>query len=76
MTTSLESWLDDFADELGIGSVTSEEADKLLDIAGMAAHSTERKAAPLTCWLIGKSGKSVEEAYNIAKSLEKKYTEE
>lgn len=49
-------WIDAFAEELGAEPPTSEEIKRLLDLAGVAAHSSERIAAPVACWVGGRSG--------------------
>jgi hypothetical protein len=53
--TSLD-WLASFAAEAGINPPTPDEVDTLLELAGVAAHSSERTAAPLTCWLAARAG--------------------
>ncbi|HTW98832.1 MAG TPA: DUF6457 domain-containing protein, partial [Acidimicrobiales bacterium] len=35
---------------------SDEEREQLLDLAGAAAHTAERTAAPLSCWLAGRAG--------------------
>jgi hypothetical protein len=47
----VQRWLDAVATELGIETLDNEEA--LLDTARVVAHSVERKATPLTTFLIG-----------------------
>lgn len=49
-------WIDAFAAELGTEPPTDDEITKLLDLAGTAAHSSERIAAPIACWLGGTTG--------------------
>jgi hypothetical protein len=56
MTVTRGEWLSRFAAELGIPAPTDEEIESLLDLAGTAAHASERTAAPLTCWLVGRAG--------------------
>lgn len=46
-----QAWLERVARELGIPAVVPE--GPLLDAARVAAHKVERKAAPLTTYLIG-----------------------
>jgi hypothetical protein len=75
MTTSFNDWVQEFAAAVGLDSVSQQEIDKLLEIAGISAHSSERTAAPLTCWLIGRSGKSVDDALEIARTLEAKFSQ-
>lgn len=54
MTAS--EFLDAFAAEVGMAVPTPAEADALLELATIAAHASERLAAPLTCWIAGASG--------------------
>lgn len=56
-----EEWIEAFARELGVAPPTPEQADKLLALAGTAAHSSERQAAPLACWVAGVAGASIDE---------------
>ena len=56
-----DEWIDAFARELGVEPPTPEQVDKLLALAGTAAHSSERPAAPLACWVAGRAGASIEE---------------
>jgi hypothetical protein len=51
-----DEWLTAFAAELAIAAPTAAELDAILDIASVAAHTSERQAAPLSCWLVGRSG--------------------
>ena len=46
-----EAWLGHVASELGVDP--NIESDALLDAARVVAHSVERKATPLTTYLIG-----------------------
>jgi Domain of unknown function (DUF6457) len=56
-----DEWIEAFAAELGVSAPTPEQAEKLLALAGTAAHSSERPAAPLACWVAGTAGASIEE---------------
>jgi hypothetical protein len=56
MTVTRSEWLRRFAAELGIPEPTDAEIESLLALAGTAAHASERTAAPLSCWLVGKAG--------------------
>jgi hypothetical protein len=64
-----QEWLAAFADRLGLDEPSQSDIDALLDIASIAAHSSERLAAPLTCYLIGRAGVSPAEAMAIAEEL-------
>jgi hypothetical protein len=59
-------WIDAYAAKLGIEPPDDATVDALLDLAGVAAHASERTAAPITCWLVGQAGIGVEEARRLA----------
>jgi Domain of unknown function (DUF6457) len=62
-------WIDAFAAELSTDPPTNDEIKRLLDVAGVAAHSSERIAAPITCWIAGRTGASLEEIEAAAARL-------
>ena len=62
-------WIDAYAAKLGIEPPDDATVEALLDLAGVAAHASERTAAPITCWLIGRAGLGVEEARRLADEL-------
>ena len=62
-------WIDAFAARLGVQSPTAEEWSALLDMAGEAAHSSERVAAPVSCWVAARAGVSPAEALEVARSV-------
>ena len=64
-----QEWVSAFARELGVAEPTAEEIEMLLDVASVAAHSSERLAAPLTCYLIGKANMSASDALALAQRL-------
>jgi len=64
-----QEWLTNFADRLGLGPLDQAEIDSLLDLASVAAHTSERLAAPLTCFLVGRAGISPAEAKAIADEI-------
>lgn len=57
-----KEWFTGLAAALGVDPPTGEEVRDLLVLAGEAAHSSERIAAPITCWLIARAGVSPSEA--------------
>ena len=64
-----EAWLAAFAESLGVSAPDATVVQRLLEIAGVAAHASERIAAPIACYLIGLSGSDLtaaEEAANAA----------
>jgi hypothetical protein len=62
-------WLDAFASALDVDPPDDATVERLLDLAGVAAHASERIAAPIACWLIGRAGMSVDEARRIADTI-------
>ena len=56
----MNDWLERVAAELGIDPhLTDDDADALLKIARIAAHtSDDRRTAPLLTYLVGRSGKA------------------
>jgi Domain of unknown function (DUF6457) len=64
-----DEWLADFCKRLGIEPPSKEEVVALLDLAATAAHSSERTAAPLACWVAGRSGRSAAVLNEIAKEI-------
>lgn len=66
---SANEWLDDFSRQLGFEAPDEEESATILALAGLAAHSSERSAAPITCWLAAKAGLSADEALALAQRL-------
>jgi uncharacterized protein DUF6457 len=61
-----QDWIHSFAEALGERSPSSEEFAVLLDLAGTAAHASERIAAPVACYLAGRAGIPLEEAKALA----------
>jgi uncharacterized protein DUF6457 len=64
-----DQWLAEFAAKLGLDPPTKGEVKDLLDLAGTAAHASERTAAPIACWLAGRSEKNFEELAQLAESI-------
>jgi len=60
-------WLAAYAERLGVAAPTQDELTAVLDLAGEAAHSSQRIAAPVACWLAAKAGVGLEEALALAK---------
>ena len=64
-----DEWLVQFAAEVGVSPPTAAEAEVLLNLAGVAARSSERTAAPITCWLAARAGLDPAAALAIANRL-------
>jgi Domain of unknown function (DUF6457) len=61
-----QEWLGAFAARLGVDPPDPDTTEELLALAGTAAHASERIAAPLACWLVGRAGLDPAEAGRIA----------
>lgn len=66
MSLSGEQWLARFAEQLGVAEPTSDEVEALLALAGTAAHASERRAAPIACWLSARAGVDPTRARELA----------
>ncbi len=62
-------WIDAFSAELGIDAPTNDEIEAILDLAAVAAHASERIAAPVACWVGGRVGASLEELQSAAQRV-------
>lgn len=62
-------WLAGYAEKLGTAPPTNEEFKALLDVAAEAAHSSERVAAPVACWLVARAGLDPADALKLAREL-------
>ncbi len=60
-------WINAYAERLGTDPPTTNEFSILLDLAGEAAHASERVAAPVACWVAAKAGASPEHALSVAR---------
>jgi hypothetical protein len=64
-----DEWVGAFAAELGESAPDGQTIDTLLSLAGTAAHASERTAAPLACYLVGRAGLDPSRAAEIAERI-------
>ncbi len=64
-----KEWIAAYAKALGTSAPTTDEFKQLLELAGEAAHSSERVAAPVACWVAAKSGRDLSEAMTAARAV-------
>ena len=69
MPVSAEEWIAQFAAALGQPVPEPAQVEAVLELASIAAHSSERRAAPVACWLAALAGRDLEEARALAESL-------
>ena len=62
-------WITAFAAEAGVSRPSEEEVEQLLALAGIAAHASERTAAPISCWIAARAGLGPAEARAVAARL-------
>jgi Domain of unknown function (DUF6457) len=63
------TWLAAYAEKIGVPAPTKDELKAVLDLAGVAAHSSQRIAAPVATWMAGKAGLDLAEAMRIAEEV-------
>ena len=61
-----EEWIEEFAKAIGGEAPDETTVDELLDLAAVAAHSSERTAAPIACYLAGRDGRPISELKALA----------
>jgi hypothetical protein len=64
-----DEWVREFAAHLGVEPPTAAEQAEILDLAGVAAHASERTAAPLSCWLVARAGLAPARGLAMAREL-------
>jgi hypothetical protein len=69
MTLHARGWLDRYAAALGTAPVSDKDLEALLTLSGVAAHASERKAAPVSCYLVARSGLPIADALAAARAL-------
>jgi hypothetical protein len=69
MALDTRGWLDRYAAALGSPPIADEDIETLLALAGVAAHASERLAAPVTCYLAARSGVPIVEALAVGRRL-------
>jgi len=63
-------WIAAYAERLGAEPPSADEFGTILDLAGKAAHASERVAAPVACWVAAKAGVDPEHALRAARGVE------
>jgi hypothetical protein len=62
-------WIAAYAARVGVEPPSKDEFKALLDLAGEAAHSSERVAAPISCWIAAKAGLTPSQALAAAQQM-------
>ncbi len=69
MTIDARTWVTRYSEFLGVTPPGEAEIEALLALAGVAAHASERTAAPVSCWIAAKADRTAEEALTAAETL-------
>lgn len=56
-------------ERLGTDPPSDDERENLLAMAGDAAHASQRWAAPLACWMVGRAGVTPDEAAALVREI-------
>lgn len=62
-------WCERFAREVGVPTPDSSEFAAILELAGVAAHASQRTAAPVACWLAARAGLPPDRALEVARGI-------
>jgi 1,6-anhydro-N-acetylmuramate kinase len=63
------TWLAAYAEKIGVSAPTKDGLKAVLDLAGVAAHSSQRIAAPVATWMAGRAGVGLDEAMRLAEQV-------
>ena len=66
---TVDEFLAAFAAEIGVHAPSGEQSTALLEVASIAAHASQRTAAPLACWMGGASGMPIAELLAAAQRV-------
>jgi hypothetical protein len=64
-----DEWIRAFAAEIGVTAPTDAEIGQLLKLASIAAHASERPAAPLACFVAGRSDRPIADLVEAAQRV-------
>ena len=67
MTTA--AWVTAYAAAAGIAPPSPDDIEIILQLAGVAAHASERTAAPITCWIAAQAGLDPASALALAEAV-------
>ena len=65
-----QTWIAAYAERVGATAPSADEFQAILDLAAEAAHSSERVAAPVACWVAAKAGLPLTDALAAARDIE------
>ena len=63
------AWIQAFCREIGVPAPDEDTTEAILRLASVAAHASERKAAPVACWIAGTTGRPLDELIEVAERV-------
>ena len=70
------AWIERYAAAIGVPAPSAAEVELLLELAGVAAHASHRRAAPISCWLAAMAGVEPAAALAAAQRLAAEHSTE
>jgi hypothetical protein len=64
-----EEWIRTFAEQIGRNPPDQQEMDEILRLASIAAHASERIAAPIACYLAGTTTTPLAQLITVAEGV-------
>jgi hypothetical protein len=64
-----KQWIAEFAAAAGAEPPSEADVESILALAAVAAHSSERIAAPIACWIASGTGLEPERARELAERV-------
>jgi len=64
-----EEWIRTFAEQIGSDPPDQHQMDEILRLAAIAAHASERIAAPIACYLAGTKSHSLTQLITVAEGV-------
>lgn len=64
-----KEWIEEFARAIGLPVPGEQRFEAILNLAAIAAHASERTAAPAACWLAGQSDRPLDELTEAAEGI-------
>jgi hypothetical protein len=64
-----KEWITAYAQRLGVPPPSTDDFRVILDLAGVAAHASERVAAPVACWVAAQADVDLDRALQVAQEV-------
>lgn len=73
---TVDKWISSFAARIGAEPPSREQIEEILALAAVAAHASERLAAPIACWVAGRSDRPLAELREAAERVDPEAAEQ